>query len=69
MRKKTLDLNAQFLPYRGAAEVSGLSVKHIRDGCINGRYPYIKVGRDVRVNMPLFLDILNKESLSQNEQH
>lgn len=62
MRRKEIDPNAMFQPYRGAAAITGLSYKYIRDGCLNGTIPCITVGSDRRVNMPLFLEQLNKAS-------
>ena len=62
MRRKEIDPNAIFQPYRGAAAITGLSYKFIRDGCLNGTIPCISVGSDRRVNMPLFLEQLNEAS-------
>ena len=61
-RKKEIDPSAIFQPYRGAAEITGLSYRYIRNGCINGTIPCIMVGHDRRVNMPLFLEQLNEAS-------
>lgn len=62
MRRKEIDPSAMFQSYRGAAAITGLSYKYIRDGCINGEIPCITVGSDRRVNMPLFLEQLNEAS-------
>ena len=64
MRKnlKDINLDAAFQPISGAAAITGLSTKYIRRGCISGEIPHIKVGPDYRINMPLFLEMLNNES-------
>lgn len=62
MRKQTIDRNALFQPIRGAAEITGLSKKYIRDGCRSGKIPHIMAGNDYRVNMQLFLMLLDDES-------
>lgn len=62
MRRKEIDPNAMFQSFRGAAAITGLSYRYIRDGCINGTIPCIMVGSDRRVNMPLFLEQLNEAS-------
>lgn len=63
MRRKETDPNAMFQPYRVAAEITGLSYQYIRNGCLSGKIPCIRVGADMRVNMPLFIEQLNKESI------
>ena len=63
MRRKETNPNAMFQPYRVAAEITGLSYKYIRDGCLKGEIPSIRVGADMRVNMPLFLEQLNRKSM------
>ena len=68
MRRKETNPNAIFQPYRVAAEITGLSVRYIRDGCINGTIPCIMVGSDRRVNMPLFLEQLNRKSMRGAER-
>lgn len=62
-RPKTIDREAPFQPPRAAAYLTGLSLQFIRDGCRNGTIPHIRVGTDFRVNMPLFLERLNAESV------
>lgn len=63
MSRKKVDLDVMFQPLSNAAQITGLSYFYIREGCDNGKIPYIMVGSDRRVNMPLFLEQLNKESL------
>lgn len=62
MRRKEIVPGAIFQRYRGAAAITGLSYKYIRDGCLNGTIPCIMVGSDRLVNMPLFLEQLNEVS-------
>lgn len=64
MRTKTFDRAAVFQSVRGAAAITGLSVKHIREGCRAGTIPHIKVGTDYRINLPLFLEQLTEQSVS-----
>lgn len=61
-RPKTVNTDAPFQSPRNAAIISGLSVAYIREGCKSGKIPHIRVGVDYRVNMPRFLDLLEKES-------
>lgn len=62
-RAKNTDLAAPFLSPAGAARVTGMSVKWIREGCKAGNVPHIRVGTDYRVNVPRLLDQLNRESM------
>lgn len=57
-----IDRDALFQSIRGAAEITGLSTKFIRDGCKAGTIPHVMCGSDYRINMQLFLDDLNKQS-------
>lgn len=68
MRKKETNPKAIFQPYRVAAEITGLSYKYIRDGCLSGEIPSMRVGADMRVNMPLFLEQLNRKSMRGDER-
>lgn len=61
MRKKA-DRDAIFQSIRGAAEITGLSTKFIRNGCQSGNIPHIMVGNDYRINVPLFIAQLDSES-------
>lgn len=67
MRTNTPDPNAVFQSCRGAASITGLSVKYIRAGCADGTIPHIRVGSDYRINMPLFLAQLNNASAGKTE--
>jgi hypothetical protein len=62
VRAKNTDRGAVFQPIRGAAEITGLSTRYIRDGCRNGIIPHVLVGSDYRINMPLFMEQLNEAS-------
>jgi excisionase family DNA binding protein len=61
MRVK-IDKDAKFQSIRGACEITGLSQKYLREGCRNGEIPFILVGSDYRINMPLFLEQLDTAS-------
>lgn len=65
MRRSKIDPNAVFQRRRGAAEITGLSMEYLRQGCVDGTIPHIKVGSDYLINMPLFLEQLNAASNSQ----
>lgn len=62
MRKKEIDRSALFQPPRGAAEITGFSVKYVRDGCRNGTIPHIRAGSDYRIDMTAWLDLLHSAS-------
>ena len=62
MRRKEIDRDAIFQPVRGAAIITGLSEKYIRAGCRDGTIPFVMCGADYRVNMPLFLAELDRQS-------
>ena len=59
-RKKEIDRNAVFQTPRGAAEITGLSVKSIRQGCREGTIPCMMQGSDYRIHMPKYLKQLEK---------
>lgn len=61
-RPKTVDREATFQSPRNASIISGLSVGYIREGCKSGLIPHIRVGKDYRINVPLFLEQLGNES-------
>lgn len=71
MRKSIdqLDLNAVLQPLNGAAIITGLSTKYLRQGCINGEIPHVRIGLDYRINMPLFLEQLNEASRNNSATH
>lgn len=60
---RTNDRNARYQSISAAADITGLSTKYIRQGCIEKTIPHIRVGRDYRVDMQLFNEQLTNESL------
>lgn len=62
MRPRTINRDAVFQSIRGAAEITGISSKAIREGCRAGRIPHVRVGADYRVDMPNFLALLHDVS-------
>ena len=62
MRPRTINRDAVFQSIRGAADITGISAKAIREGCKAGRIPHIRVGADYRVDMPIFLALLHESS-------
>jgi excisionase family DNA binding protein len=62
MRKKQIDRDALFQPIRGAAEITGFSVKYIREGCKAGEIPHIRAGSDYRIDMTAWLEMLHSAS-------
>lgn len=61
-RQKRIDPAAPYQPINAAAALTGLSRYYILNGCKDGTIPHIRVGVDYRVNMPMFLDQLQKAS-------
>ena len=62
MRKKQIDRDALFQPPRGAAEITGFSVKYIRAGCRDGTIPHLKAGNDYKIDMTAWLELLHAAS-------
>ena len=62
MRPRVINKDAVFQPVRGAAEITGISAKAIREGCKAGKIPHVRVGADYRVDMPNFLALLHQAS-------
>ena len=62
MRNRNYNPDALFQPPRCAAELTGFSVKSIREGCRNGTIPHVMVGKDFRINMSIWLDQLNAQN-------
>lgn len=62
-RAKTINPEAPYQSPRNAAYLTGVSLWYIREGCKAGTIPHIRVGRDYRVNMPRFMEQLNRESV------
>ncbi len=47
---------------KAASAASGLSEKYIRQGCIEGKIPHVKIGTDYLVNVRLLFEMLDSES-------
>lgn len=62
MSRAKINPSAPFQSISGAAALTGLSGKYIRKMISDGRCPYVMVGADYRVNMPLLLEALDAES-------
>lgn len=62
MRPRVINKDAVFQSIRGAAEITGISAKAIREGCKAGKIPHVRVGADYRVDMPNFLALLHQAS-------
>lgn len=60
-RPKQINPEAAFQSIRGAAQITGLSQKFIRDGCKNGTIPCIRVGVDYRVIMEAWMKQMYSE--------
>lgn len=61
-RSRTINPTARIQPYRGAAELTGLSPGYIRKLCLEGKVGFIMVGSDRRVDMESLWSYLNDES-------
>ena len=63
MSRRKFDRDAPFQPIRGAAFITGLSAGFIRAGCKAGTIPHVRVGSDYRINMRVWLEQLNAQSI------
>lgn len=67
LQKGRNNMEPIFQTVKAFCATSGLSVKKIREGCKAGTIPHIRVGEGENarfmVNVPLYLEQLNKESL------
>jgi hypothetical protein len=63
MAKRRFDANAKFQSIRDTSKITGLSVGHIRELCRTRQAPCIMRGQEYRINLPLFLRLLDGESL------
>ena len=61
MPRKKQNLNVPFQPVSGASQLTGLSMGSIRQGCKDGTIPHLKVGKDYRINMPLWMEQLEEQ--------
>lgn len=64
--RQTPNKDAIFQPISGAAAITGISTKAIRQGCREGTIPHIRVGSDYRINLPLWIKKLNEASATAN---
>lgn len=62
MPKRTTDRTAPYQSIRNTACITGYSQGAIRAGCKNGEIPHIKIGKEYRINVPLFLELLGDKS-------
>ena len=51
-----------FLTIKEAAQLTGLSIRTLRDGCRRDTMPHIMSGNKFLINAPMLLDDLNRES-------
>ena len=56
--------DAIYQPISQACELLGFSKKFLLAGCKNGVIPHIVIGRDYRINLPLYLSQLEKEAVN-----
>ena len=62
MPKRTFDPTAPYQSIRNTSYITGHSQNAIRTGCKNGEIPHVMVGKEYRVNVPLFLELLDEKS-------
>ena len=62
MPKRTTDRTAPFQSIRNTSYITGYSQNAIRAGCKKHEIPHVMVGKEYRINIPLFLEILEKKS-------
>lgn len=63
MRPKEFNPEAPYQTPRAAAYLTGLSLWYIREGCKAGAIPHIRVGRDYRIDMEGFREMLKRERI------
>ena len=67
MSRKKFNPDSPFQPISGAAYITGLSRGFIRRGCKNGSIPHIMAGKDYRINMKVWLEQLDAQSMKGSE--
>lgn len=67
MARRKFDREAPFQPITGAAYITGLSRGYIRRGCKDGSIPHIMAGKDYRINMKVWLEQLDAQSMKGSE--
>lgn len=61
-RSKAINPDAPYQSPRATAYLTGLAHGYILQGCKDGTIPHIRVGTDYRINLPAFLEQLDRES-------
>ena len=64
-RKTEINPDAQLQPIAAASYLTGLSQKYLRAGCKAGKIPHLRIGTDYRINMPLLMAQIDKESTAE----
>ena len=67
MSRKKFNPDSPFQPISGAAYITGLSRGSIRRGCKDGSIPHIMAGKDYRINMKVWLEQLDAQSMKGSE--
>lgn len=62
MGKRRFDAEAPFQSIRDAARLTGLSMFYLRERCKARTIPVVMVGSEYRINLPLLLAQLERES-------
>lgn len=62
MPKRTTDRTAPYQSIHNTSCITGYSQGAIRAGCKNGKIPHVMVGKEYRINVPLFLALLEEQS-------
>jgi len=65
MARRKFNPDVPFQPISGASRITGFSTGGIRKRCKDGTIPCIRVGKDYRINMPLWLEQLNQQSMKE----
>ena len=65
MKRTQCDSNAPFQTIKVTSKKTGISMYSIRKGIKSGTIPYICRDRTYLVNVPLFVERLNVESVEQ----
>lgn len=56
------NLDAPFQRLQAACRITGFSVSFLRDGCKKGTIPHVMTGNCYLINVPRFLEQMDKES-------
>lgn len=67
MARKKFNPDSPFQSITGAAHLTGLSRGFIRKGCKAGTIPHVMAGKDFRVNMRVWLEQLDAQSVKGGE--